>query len=388
MNSLKHKILPFLVFILIAGFIQAQSLEDIIDNHIKAHGDIEKWDAISSMAIKATFTAFSVEHKFYALKTSKGEYYSDLYIGHQPIKEAFDGKHGWTIDPWYEFNYPRLLNKAEEVVFYQKADFFTPFYKYKEKGHTVEFLGKEMVDGMEAFALKLTRTNGAFETWYLDTKTYLEFKSVSSWIDFAGPIEAEAYYDDFQMVEGVLIPFYMERMFRQRHRVLVIEDVEFNPEYDASIFEMPRSEQMSKLALMAGDWKVKVEMPGRNGELRTADNTSSKVKFTSPNLLAQELSYEAYFVQPMRMNYSYHQTKGKYILTLHSEFLSTTDLFEGEFVDGILIFNEIISKDSEVDAKFQFLLSDIKSEGFVIEMKQSRDKGENWMTGVKFTFTK
>lgn len=388
MNSLKHKILPILAFVLFAGFIQAQNLDEIIDKHLKAHGDISKWDATKALAIKGVFSSFSVEHPIYLIKTIEGDYYSDQHIGHQPVEIAFKDGKGWTIDPWHEFSYPRLNNKFENIMYHQLADYFTPFYKYKEKGYTAELLGQKDEDGVDTYEIKLTRANGEAETWYLDANTYLEYKVVSNWVDFATPIQADTYFDDFQTVEGVVIPFFVEHMFGQRDYTLKVESVEFNPEYDVAIFEMPKSDEMNKLALMEGEWKVNVEMKGRNGEFMTIDNSISNIAFTSHNNLHQELSYENYYVQPMDMHYSYHKTKGKYILTIYTDFSSTTDLFEGEFKEGVLTFNEIVAEDSETGPSFQLILSDLSKEGFIIEMKQTRDKGASWDTAVKFSFSK
>lgn len=256
--KIKHLILLVLTLSL-TPLLKAQNVEEIISKHIEAHGGAEKWDAINSMEITAKFTAFSEENDWYAIKTKTGCYYSDLHIGQHKVKEAFNGKWGWTIDPWHQFTFPRRLNKFEDNVFLQKADLFTPFYNYKEKGSTVEYVGEENVDGIDTYVIKLTRSNGKWETWYLNKETYLEVKSVSEWVDFGMRSPAESFFDDFREVDGLIIPFFVERMFGQRDRMLVIEKVIFNKAVDKKMFEMPKSTEMQKLAFMAGLWDVKIE---------------------------------------------------------------------------------------------------------------------------------
>lgn len=177
------------------------------------------------MKVTGQFTAFSEEKDIVILKTDDGKYYSELHLGQFKVKEAFDGKAGWTIDPWHEFLFPRELNKAEVNVFLQKAEFFTPFYSYKEKGHEVELIGEQKVDGVDVYAIKLTRSNGKSETWYLDVNTYLEYKCQSDWVDFAYPSPAESYFDDFRTVNGLVIPYFIERTFFQRDRITQIENI-------------------------------------------------------------------------------------------------------------------------------------------------------------------
>jgi hypothetical protein len=251
--------LVLLVVILPAKSV-AQDVEKIIAKHLAVHGDLKKWEQVEALKITGKFTAFSEEKDFMCIKTKKGCYYSDLYLGQHKVLEAFDGEKGWTIDPWMDLTYARKLTDAEINAFYQKAEFFTPFYKYNEKGLKVEYKGKENLDGTDVFVLELTRKNGNVEKWFLDAKTYLELKCESQWVDFTMPIPCETFFDDFREVDGLKIPFYLERTFGQRNRMLIIEKVELNPKFDKSILEMPRRDEMEKLSFLAGNWDVKEEI--------------------------------------------------------------------------------------------------------------------------------
>ena len=133
MKFIRYQIFVIVAFLCMSTVLNAQDIDKIISKHLAAHGDIQKWEAIKSMEITGRFTAFSEEEDFYAIKTSDGCYYSELHLDKFKVIEAFNGKDGWTIDPWQEILFPRELNKEEVNVFYQKAEFFTPFYKYKEK---------------------------------------------------------------------------------------------------------------------------------------------------------------------------------------------------------------------------------------------------------------
>lgn len=391
MSFIKKHLILLLLSLGFTTLMSAQSVDEIIAKHIEAHGGAEKWDAISSMTISGNFTSFSQEHDFFAVKSNKGEYYSTLNIGQHKVVEAFDGIKGWTDDPWFEVPFPRALNNIEINAFKQKAEFFTPFYKYKEKGHSVEYIGEENVDGVDTYVIKLTRHNGMLETWYLDKNTYLEFKSVSQWTDFAMPSSAESYFEDFRTVNGLVIPFYIERMFRQRDRILIIENIVFNSFENKEILEMPKSKQMNELAFLVGDWDVKIEKMNRSNTLYTLDNTVSNFSFEKDNLLKQSLSFNDYFVQSMILNYSYHNQKEKYLLTMFNEFSSTTEVFEGKFIDGVFNFDNasINYGDSEADASAsQISLSEITENAFVMEIKSSTDQGKTWNLAYKMTYSR
>lgn len=391
MSLIKYRLILIVISLCISTLVNAQSVEDIIAKHIKAHGGAEKWDAITSMEITARFTTFSEEKDFYAVKTNKGEYYSDLHIGQYEVKEAFNGTTGWTIDPWHALGFPRQLNKIEVNVFLQKAEFFSPFYKYKNKGYEVEFIGRENVDGVDTYAIKLTRSNGKEETWYLDATSYLEYKSESEWVDFGMLALAETFYDDFQTVDGVVIPFYVERIFAQRDRVTIIENIRFNTSIDQDIFEMPKSKEMNKLAFLAGKWDVQIDVRGRNNTWQTIDNTVSGFHFEADNLLKQKLSFSANYVQSMILNYTYNKSENKYRLTVYNEFSSSMDVFEGSFSDGIFSVDntDISYGDTEAaKAALQYSIYDITEDSFMFEIKNSRDKGKTWNSAYKLYHTR
>ena len=386
-----YQIFLISIFLCSSSFAQTQDVDEIITKHIKAHGGADKWEAVKSIKITGKFTAFSVEKDFFAIKTDDGAYYSELYLGQHKIIESFDGKTGWTIDPWQEFIFPRELNKTEVNVFYQKADFFTPFYKYKEKGYKVEFIGEENVDGVDTYVIKLTRPNGKSETWYLDANKYLEYKSESDWVDFAYPAPAESYFDDFRNVNGLVIPYFIERTFFQRDRITQIEDIEFNTEIDETIFVMPQSEEIKKLAFLVGEWDVKIDVWTRYGSWYSIDSTVSTIDFVATNMLEEKIQYDRIFVQSKITDYTYNSSSEKYRLTIFNEFSSNIEMFEGNFTDSTFtVENTYISYGDSTQSNvfIRITYSDMEEDSFIVEIKRSNDHGKTWNPRDKFTYTR
>ena len=306
--------------------------------------------------------------------------------------ESFNGETGWTIDPWQEMDYARNLNSGEINVFLQKAEFFTPFYKYKEKGHTVEYTGLDTIDGIEVFVLKLTRTNGKIETWYLNSTTYLEYLCKSDWVDFARTLPSEIFFDDFRTVDGLVLPFFTDRTFWQRDRVLQIENVEINPKIDENIFVMPRRKEIDKLTFMQGEWNVKVEAWTRRGTWYDMGNTTSSISFASTNMLQENITYERTFQISKTLNYSYNELSENYRISVFDDLSSSINIFQGGFIDTSFIYDDtrISFGDSinEGNAYFQFSISNIKKDSFIIERKNSTDGGKTWNPRDKFTYTR
>jgi len=342
------------------------------------------------MKINGRFTAFSVEEDFFAIKMDTA-YYAELHLGQHEVIESFNGKSGWTIDPWQDFIFPREINKNEINVFNQKSEFFTPFYKYKEKGYAVELIGEQNVDGIDVYVIKLTRPNGHSETWYLNTDTYLEYKCESDWVDFAYSAPAETYFDDFRTVDRIVIPFFVERTFFQRDRITQIVDIEFNPEMDESIFEMPRSKEMNKLSFLIGKWDVQVDVWTRRGSWYNIDNTVSSFQYVATNLIEERITYDRLFVQSLIVDYTYNSSTEKYRLALFNSFSSDIEIFEGNFTDiSFYVDNSSISYgDSTQNNVFtRIVYSDLEEDSFIVEIKSTRDNGETWNSSDKLTYTR
>jgi len=386
-----NQVFSLMLLLCLSNAIFAQTADEIIAKHIKAHGGEKKWAKVESLKITGKFTAFSVEEDFYTYKTKAGNYYSDRYLGQHKILEVFSGESGWTIDPWQGISYARNLNSAEVNVFYQKSDLFTPFYKYKEKGLKVEYTGKENVEGADMFVLKLTRKNGGQETWYLDAKTYLEFKCESNWVDFAYPSQCETYFEDFQKVDGLVLPFYVERTFGQRNRVTIIENVDVNPQIDKAIFEMPRRKEMKKLAFLEGDWDVQIAVMTRRGTWYPLGNTTSNIEYGATNMLEENISYEMNFPVNMKINYIYSESTGKYRLSVFNDLESSINILEGESIDTAMVVDDLnVSYGQNVPStgNVQLSFNNIQKDGFTVLRKISRDKGKTWMPRGKLIYTR
>lgn len=383
-------LITVLLFMGIPLVFTAQTAEEIIARHIEAHGGAEKWDKVEALELKGNFTAFSIEKPFHALKTRSGAYYADLYLGEKKVLEAFDGNEGWTIDPWQDIFHARKLNKAEHNVFRQKAMFFTPFYNYRENGCEVEFTGMQSIDGVEMYALKLTRPNGKTENWYLDPDTFLEYLCVSEWVDFAWPSQSEVFFDDFREVDGLVIPFYTDRTFGQRNRVLQLEEVHINPEVDKSIFEMPRKAELDPLAFMKGDWEVQLEVMTRRGTWYNIGNTTSTIRFVSPILLEETISYERILPITKITSYSYHDASKKYRINVFNDLSGTLEPYEGSFTDSTFVFDNLGIRfgNFELPSYDRVEIKKTVEGGFIMTMLTSGDKGKTWNPTDRFSYEK
>src|SRR4029077_16438646 len=91
--------------------------------------------------------------------------------------QAYDGKTGWGISPMAAKKDPEPMSADDLKDMDEQADMDGPLVDYKAKGHTVVLMGKEKVEGSDAYKLKLTLKTGDIRTIYIDVDSYLELKT-------------------------------------------------------------------------------------------------------------------------------------------------------------------------------------------------------------------
>ncbi len=237
MNRLKL----FLILTLMApaaGATGAQPLDEVLAKHAAAHGGLEKWRAVNSMIVTGTQVMFSTAAPF-------------VYDGRGPDSFRFEQSmlgakntivHNGSVTKWIHpvlgIEQPAAVPEAEAVLARHIAEFESPLIDAAAKGNKVELLGKDEVDGQPALKLKVTRKDGAVETWYLDPSTHLELARFDRTLDLPEAKDRWTYYSDFRTVEGLVIAHRQDQEYSIRHVSLTIEKVQVNPEIEAGRFEM------------------------------------------------------------------------------------------------------------------------------------------------------
>ncbi|HEU4689488.1 MAG TPA: hypothetical protein VFS23_14040, partial [Vicinamibacterales bacterium] len=112
---------------------------------------------------------------------------------------------------------------------------------YKQKGHTIELVGTEEIDGRPMHHVKLTKKNGRVQHHYFDAKDGLERRIVVT-IE-QGPIKGEMRTElsDYRDVDGINVPFAMRRTINGKPGPRVdLDKVEFNVPIDDATFGPPQ----------------------------------------------------------------------------------------------------------------------------------------------------
>jgi outer membrane lipoprotein-sorting protein len=120
---------------------------------------------------------------------------------------VWDGSSGWSITPWAGSLTPQDMTPDESKDLMNQAEFEGRLYHWKEKGFQVELVGREDLEGTQAYNIKLTRTGGDTENYFIDAKHYILLKIAYHTLIMGHPQDHEVYTSNYRQVEGVFLPF-------------------------------------------------------------------------------------------------------------------------------------------------------------------------------------
>jgi hypothetical protein len=129
--------------------------------------------------------------------------------------------------------------------FEDQADFDGELVDWKAKGHTVELLGKEAVEGADAWKLRLTKKSGEVRYVYLEAESFLEIRSEGKRRMRGSEVETETTYGDYKEVAGLMMPHALEsgpKGSPQRQK-MTAEKIEVNVPLDDARFRMPEAKK-------------------------------------------------------------------------------------------------------------------------------------------------
>jgi hypothetical protein len=199
--------------IMAAGFHQApaaQTLDDIIAKNIAARGGLERWQKVTTLRITGVVNDGGTEIVTLQENKRPAKIRSEFTIQGMTGIQAWDGSAGWQLMPFGGRRDPELVSSDDIKSLIEDADIEGPLVNWREKGHKVEYLGVESVDGTDAHKLRITRRNGDLTYVYIDAEHYLEIRVENVRKIRGAESELRTDVGNYETVEGLVIPFLFE----------------------------------------------------------------------------------------------------------------------------------------------------------------------------------
>jgi hypothetical protein len=229
--------------------IQAQSVDEILENYFENTGGRAQWEALQGVKYKAKVNQMGMEIPIDIVELKSGKQMTVINFQGQTIKQGvFDGTVVWSIN--------MMTQKAEKSdqettdnVIREMGSFPDPFLNYKSLGYAAELMGTEEMDGSECFKIKLTKKPLIVDGEEVENATYYYFDTenfvplvVQSEIksgEMKGQM-SESKMSDYQEVGGLYFPFSLTQGLKgQEGQVISFEEIILNPEIADSEFAFP-----------------------------------------------------------------------------------------------------------------------------------------------------
>ncbi len=230
-----------------SGLARADQLADILARNVAARGGAEKLHALKSL--RATGHArlggggFSITAELGEVIERPNRVRTELTLQGLTQISASDGHDAWTVSP---FNGRRDAERAsgdDQRAIEQEAELDGPLIDWRAKGHRIEYLGTEDVDGTPAIKLRVTRKDGDLQYVFLDPDSALEIRITTVRKIRGTESITETDLGEYAQVAGVWLPFSRESGAPGGPRTnrILIDRIEPNVTAEPAWFRVPTS---------------------------------------------------------------------------------------------------------------------------------------------------
>ena len=220
----------------------AQTADDVIARNNDAKGGLAKQKAVQSARLTGRATVGpGIEAPIVIEMRRPKSLRIDIAVQGMTITQAYDGAVGWMLNPLSGRTDPETVPPEALRVMEEQADMDGPLVDYKGKGHTVELLGKEKVEGTDCYKLKVTLKSGDVRTIFIDTESNLEVKVEGRTMIRGTEQVSDTLLGDWKDVGGILMAHSIDNgqpgaPMRQK---ITIDKIELNVPLEDARFAMP-----------------------------------------------------------------------------------------------------------------------------------------------------
>ena len=161
-----------------AGSAAAANLDDVLECNYETLGGLNNIKAVESARLTGTMTMGPMQAPFTIEYQQPNHVRMEFEIQGMTAVQAYDGETGWAIMPFMGKTTPEEMADDQLKSIQEMAEWEGPLVDWEKKGHSVELVGTENIEGTEAYAVKVIRADSEDETtFYLDTEYCLPFLS-------------------------------------------------------------------------------------------------------------------------------------------------------------------------------------------------------------------
>jgi len=218
----------------------AQTVDEIISKYSATMGGLDAYNKVTTAKLTGTYSVQGNDLPLTLQVVNGKAMRSDVEAMGQAAISVYNNGKGWKVNPFAGAPDPTDVTGTELSDFKQQSFFAPQLMDYKARGFEVSLEGKETIEGIETYKIKLTNKEDGRVTYYsISTKDYTMVRSVTSREIQGQSMDVEAWYSDLKDI-GNGIKFFMSRDSKiegQVFQTVKYEKVELDVAIDNKIFD-------------------------------------------------------------------------------------------------------------------------------------------------------
>jgi hypothetical protein len=194
-------------------FVQAQTVDDVINKHVTALGGKENLSKINNMVMQGSLSFQGAEISLTFTQVNGKLNRQDISVMGMTGFDMLTDKEGWSYMPFQGMQKPEPKSADEVKESQGDLDIAGPLVDYAAKGHKVELQGKEDVDNTSCYKIKATLASGKEIVFFIDAASNM-IKRIKDKRKVNGQ-ETDMQTDlaDYKEVEGVKMAYSITQQY-------------------------------------------------------------------------------------------------------------------------------------------------------------------------------
>lgn len=223
----------FIMLLVFAQFAQAQTVDEVINKHVEAVGGKANWSKIENVVMEGSLTIQGTEISVISTQVHNKLNRQDINAMGMQGFDMMTPTEGWVYMPFQGMQKPEPKTADEIKESQSDLDVAGPLVDYAAKGHKMELVGKEDVDGTECYKINATLASGKTVTFFIDPTSYLIIRVKEKRKMNGQEAELQTDLSDYKTIDGVKMPYSITQQFG----TVLISNIKVNQAIPESAFK-------------------------------------------------------------------------------------------------------------------------------------------------------
>ena len=216
----------------------AQTANEIISKHIDAIGGADNWKKVNTMVVSGSMSMQGTEIALTRTVVNGQGFKNEIRLMGMTGYQILTPKEGWNFMPFNGQTAAEAMTADDVKEGQNDLDAQGGIIDYAAKGHAIEYIGKEEVDGTECHKLKMTYKNGKTETMFIEPSSYYIVKSTAVQKANGQEFEVTTTFSNYEKLpEGIVVAKSISLPLGPGMNAdFTVSKVEVNKTIDPSVF--------------------------------------------------------------------------------------------------------------------------------------------------------